>query len=76
MARESVHLWIKVDSVGHALIVRYAEEYGRKRSVVCVLNRVCHFLIFQLFLRGKRCEFFLVLALWNFKLFLYKFAAK
>ena len=49
----------------------------------CVLNRVCHFLIFKLFLREKRCEFYLFykfylcnLALWNFELFLYKFAAK
>ena len=42
MARKSVHLWIKVDSIGHAVIVRYAEEYGR-----CVLNRVCHLFDFQ-----------------------------
>ena len=35
MARKSVHLWIKVDSIGYILMLRYAEEYGR---IVCVLK--------------------------------------
>ena len=43
MARKSLHLWIKVDSIGHAVIVRYAEEYGRIKSVVCFKSSVSFF---------------------------------
>lgn len=36
MARKSVHLWIKVDSIGYLLMLRYAEE----ASCVCLNYKV------------------------------------